>query len=353
VTAFATAWIELLATLGLYEARVLPAVRRELESWRLAAAGIPDPELRRGAIAALTDKAANPEATAVFTTLAARPHRAAVLRASTALQVAVDYLDSLGEQATADPLRDGLQLHGALAAALTPGAGPGDWYRDHSAGEDGGYLDRLVGACQEAVASLPAGDRVLPAARRAATRCGEGQSHTHAAASEGERALEAWAAGQPAAGSFRWWEVAAGASSSIAAHALIALAADPAASAADAEAVDTAYLSSIGALTVLLDDLVDREADEASGDHNYMHFYADAEEAALRLEGLARNAGAAILGLPRSRRHATILSGVLAFYLSSAGARTAYAGPVRARLLASSDTTLRLLTALLGFRYRG
>jgi tetraprenyl-beta-curcumene synthase len=174
VTAFATAWIELLATLGLYEARVLPAVRRELESWRLAAAEIPDPELRRSAIAALTDKAANPEATAVFTTLAARPHRAAVLRASTALQVAVDYLDSLGEQATADPLRDGLQLHGALAAALTPGAGPGDWYRHHPVGEDGGYLERLVGACQEAVASLPAGDRVLPLARRAATRCGEG-----------------------------------------------------------------------------------------------------------------------------------------------------------------------------------
>ncbi|MGV1049461.1 MAG: DUF2600 family protein, partial [Solirubrobacterales bacterium] len=178
MTAVAKEGIGLLTTLGAYEARVLPAARRELERWRRAAAEIPDPALRRAAGSALTEKAANAEATAVLATLAPRPARAAAIRASTALQIAVDYLDSLGEQPGPDPLADGLQLHGALTAALTPGAGGGDWYLHHPAGEDGGFLDRLVDACQEAVARLPAAERVLPAARRAAGRCGEGQART-------------------------------------------------------------------------------------------------------------------------------------------------------------------------------
>ncbi len=341
--------LEALATLALYEARVRPAVGRQLERWRGVAAQIPDPQLRRGALGALTEKAANAEATAVFATLAPRARRAAALHASVALQVAVDYLDSLGERPGGDPLRDGLQLHEALVVALTPGAETDDWYRHHPAHEDGGYLDRLVGACQLAVASLPSGERVLPAARRAAARCGEGQSHTHAAALAGERELAGWAEALPdPGGGYRWWELAAGACSSVAAHALIALAAEPAATAAQASAVDAAYYPSVGALTVLLDDLVDRAADRAAGEHNYIDYYAGGDDGAERLVAIASDARRATAGLPRRRRHGAILTGVLAYYLArSAGAD---AEPVRERLLASEGPVLRGLTALLSRR---
>lgn len=334
-------------TLGIYRASVLPAVRDELSSWRQAAAAIPDPALRQAAVRALDEKAANVEATAVMATLAPATARAAALRASAALQIAIDYLDVLGEEDTPDPLQDGLRLHLALSAALRPGAEPQDWYLHHPHREDGGYLDRLVARCQESVAELPSGEAVLPVASRAAERCGEGQSYTHAAASGASRQLEAWSSTLPVAGEFRWWEVAAGASSSVAAHALIALAADPAATAAGAAAVDAAYFPAIGALTVILDDLVDREDDRAAGEHSYLDYYAGAEATAERLALAAEEARRLTKRLQHARRHRAILTGVLAYYLAAETAGNTLPPPARRRLVRSAGPAARPLIAFL------
>jgi tetraprenyl-beta-curcumene synthase len=298
-----------LATLARYRAAVLPVVDRELELWSARAATIPDPVLRAAATSALVEKRGNVEATAALLTLAPRRGRAAVVRASTALQVAVDYLDSLGENDGPDGLADGLRLHEALGTALTPGAGRGDWYAHHPHGEDGGYLDALVDRCQAAAATLPS-PAALPAARRAASRCGAGQSHTHA---DGGAGLEAWAATLDPASGLRWWEAAAGASSSVGAHALIALAGTPGATAAEAELVAAAYDPWIGALTVLLDDLVDRDSDERDGEHNYLRHYG--EEAPARIDFLVAGARRALRDVPRRGTHGAILNGVLAYYL--------------------------------------
>lgn len=330
-----------------YRGAILPRVHRELAEWRRAAELIPDPTLREQAVSALDEKAANVEATAVFAGLAPRRTRPTVIRASTALQVAVDYLDTLGEQPGPDPLGDGLLLHGALAAALDPSSATRDWYVLHPQREDGGYLDRLTAACRQAAASLPSAAAVLPLARRAIVRCGEGQSHTHATADGSARGLQQWASELPAPPGFEWWEVAAGASSSVAAHALLALAAEPAATPAQGELVDAAYFPSIGALTVLLDDLVDREADLAAGEHSYLQHYASDGEASDRLAAIAGLADRAVSSLPRAGRHRAILAGVLAFYLSSAGAAAPGARTTRDRLLASSGPAVRSLAAVL------
>jgi tetraprenyl-beta-curcumene synthase len=338
-----------LSALAAHRASALPAVQRELAGWRRVADGIPDPALRRDALSALTDKAANPEATAVLATLAPRRTRPTVIRASTALQVAIDYLDSLGERPEPDPLKDGLQLHRSLGIALTPGGEPDDWYRHHLHHDDGGYLDRLVRACQESVATLPS-EAVLPFARRAAERCGEGQSRTHAALGNANE-LEAWARAQSADSGFSWWEVAAGASSSVAAHALIALAAQENSSEVEAQAVDDAYFPAIGALTVLLDDLLDRKEDEAAGEHNYLGYYPDTATMAKRLTAIATAARAGTVGLRQASRHAAILSGVVAYYLSSPGIDPVLPSPARRRLLAAAGPATGPLAALL--RRRG
>ncbi|HEX6153800.1 MAG TPA: DUF2600 family protein [Solirubrobacterales bacterium] len=330
-----------------YRGAILPRVHRELARWRRAAELIPDPVLRAQATSALEEKASNVEATAVFSGLAPRRTRPTAIRASTALQVAVDYLDTLGEQPGPDPLRDGLQLHGALAAALEPGGLTRDWYAHHPQREDGGYLDQLVTACGEAATSLPSAATILPLARRAIVRCGEGQSHTHATADGSARGLQRWASELPAPPGFEWWEVAAGASSSVAAHALLALAADPEAAPGQGELVDAAYFPPIGALTVLLDDLVDREADEAAGEHSYLRHYSSDAEVAERLEAIAGLADRSVSPLPRSSRHRAILSGVLAFYLSSPGAAAPGARAIRDRLLASSRPAVKGLARAL------
>lgn len=338
--------IETLAMLRTYRASILPAVRAELAGWCRVAEEIPDPVLRQAAATALAAKAANVEATAVLAALAPAESRVTVLRISAALQIAIDYLDVLGEEEVPDPLQDGLRLHQALGAALSPGAEPDDWYLHHPRGEDGGYLNRLVASCQQGAHELPSQATILPAARRAAERCGEGQSHTHAAAQGEVGELEAWSSSLGAPGEFRWWEIAAGACSSVATHALLALAADPGADAAEAEAVDTAYFPAIGALTVILDDLIDRDEDLAAGEHSYLDYYSGTGEAAERLELIAAVARERTGRLSNPRPHRAILTGVLAYYLASPRAG-ALPRPARRRLAHSAGPAAGLLTAVL------
>jgi tetraprenyl-beta-curcumene synthase len=333
--------------LGVYLSRVVPAVRLELERWRGVAESIPDPVLRGHALAALKEKGLNVEATAVFAILAPRATRPTAIRAMVALQIAIDYFDTLGEQPSPEPLHNGLQLHRALAAAVTPGAEPEDWYRLHAQREDGGYLDRLLAACQESVRSLPSHIAVAPSLQWAAARCGEGQSYTHAAAHGETGALEAWATKLASPPAYRWWEAAAGASSSVAAHALIAAAADPRSTAAEAELIDAAYFPSVGALTVLLDDLIDRDEDAATGEHNYIACYSGSEEAANRLELIARLAQSGLKKLRHSQRHTAILAGVAGFYLSAEEAEAPYARPIRERLLESTGRVVRPIVAVM------
>jgi tetraprenyl-beta-curcumene synthase len=323
-----------------YERRILPLVRGELERWSACAVTIPDPVLRGAALSALREKSRNAEATAVFAILAPRARRAKALRAMTALQIAVDYLDSLGEVRVDDPLANGLALHRAICDAVSPDAASGDWYSHHPQREDGGYLAALVAACQEEVAGLPA-TAAIPHLRRAARRCGEGQSYTHAAARTGVDELERWATRQRSAPGYLWWELAAGASSSVAAHALLAAAADRRTTEEEAELIDAVYFPPVGALTVLLDDLVDREDDLRTGEHNYLSYYAGEAQAANRIGLLAGRARAATLRLRDGRRHRAILAGVAGFYLSAPATGSGYARPIRERLLESLGPTVR------------
>jgi tetraprenyl-beta-curcumene synthase len=309
-----------LATLGAYLVTVLPRVRKELRRCRRLAEAIPDPALRRRALSSLAEKRSNVEAVAVFATLAPLRHRRAVLRAIVPLQLAIDYRDIL-EEAGEDGERDD---------HLT--ALEGDWVRE--------------------IECLPGRDVVAPALRRAVERCAEGQRQTHAAAAGESAALRRWAQTLEASSDYRWWEVAAGASSSVAAHALIAAAADPATTAAIAASIDAAYHPPIGALTVFLDDLVDSEADRAAGEHNYLGYYESPAEAAERLAWIARRANERIDPLPQASRHRAILAGVGAFYLSAPEARTASTDPIRRRLLALLGRGTGVLTTFMRLRRR-
>ncbi len=350
---FAANAATLVSSLVAYEREILPIMRGELDRWRIRALTIPDPLLRAAALSALQAKGRNPEATAVFAILAPRERRAEALKAMAPLQIAIDYLDTIGEDPVRNPLADGLALHGAISDAVSPGTRSGDYYVHHPQPEDGGYLNALVAACQDAVAKLPASEPMLPLLRRTAERCGEGQSHTHAVAQAGADELEAWATRQESAPGYLWWELAAGACSSVATHALIASAADPRTTADEAALIDAAYFPPIGALTVLLDDMIDRDDDSVAGEHNYLNYFADNEQAAIRIGLLADRARAAIGDLPHARRHRAILTGVAGFYLSSPGADSGYARPIRGRLLESLDPTVRLIMATMRLRRHG
>lgn len=327
--------LAVLWALAVYKRAVLPQVRYELERWERWTVKIPDLVLRQAALSTLREKGSNAEATAVFAILVPRPQRSSALRAMTALQTTIDYLDTLGEQPGDAPLANGMALHKALLEAVTPGAEHSDWYRLHPQSQDGGYLEALVTTCQREVSELPSSKAVMATARRAARRCGEGQSYTHAAAidKDGSRQMKAWALGLDDQEDYFWWELVAAASSSVAIHALIAAAATAETSEQEAEQIDGAYFPSISALTVLLDDLIDHENDVASGEHNFLEYYPSNEEAAERFAFIASTGKTAIARLRRRQLHSAILTGVSGFYLSTPAAKSDFASPIRARLL--------------------
>ena len=303
------------SALGAYLTTVLPTARRELK--RLA----PLPR----------EKRMNAEAVAVFATLAPRAQRATAVRAIVALQVAIDLRDAAEETA---------ELPDLLDMRTKPVTRP-----------DGG--ERLEAEWRQEVAALASGKTLLPTIGRAVERCAEGQRRTHAAALGETDRLRRWAESLGVASEYRWWEVAAGASSSAAAHALIAAAADPRTTVETAALIDAAYHPPIGALTVFLDDLVDRDEDRAAGEHNYLAYYESADEAAERLALIAARAEALVERLPQAGRHRAILAGVAAFYLSADAAETPYAQPIRERLLETLGPGAHFLAGFMRLRRRG
>lgn len=331
-----------------YEAAVVPAARREIARWRRRAAAIPDPVLRRLALATIADEAPNAEAAAAFATLAPRAGRRAAVELLVAWQLLYDFLDTLGEQPSADPRRDGLALHGALAVALGAAAPVAGFYAHHPRDDDGGYLLALATACRERFAALPAAAAVAPAARAAADRCAHAQSHVHAALRDGDYdAARAWALAQEGADGYAWWEVLAGGVSDLAVLALLATATDPAATRADAAAVAGAYWPHVCVLSTLLDGVVDAGADVERGGRSYLLDCSGGPIPAARVRRAARRSAAATATLRRRGAHAAVTAGVAAFYATAPGARDAHvAATIAPALDALRPAATPLLAAL-------
>ncbi len=337
------AWVALLLANARYWSTVAPLVRARLAHWGRRAEAIPDPLLRALATGKLREERFNVELAATLATLAPRAHRGQAVRAIVALQVMYDYLDLLAEQPAADAPADCRCLFEALVDALTPGGrSDGVYYRhNHPRSRDGGYLRELVRTVRLALATLPAAEAIGEPALRAAKRCAQAQALSHTAARNETVELERWAGREAAGGGWapqdggraglQWPEYLAGAAASVlAVHALIAAAADPRTTRGDAERIDAVYLS-IGALT-MLDSLVDREHDVATGELSYVELYESPEAMAASLAALASETASRARALPRGAHHVMTLVGVVAYYASAPAASSALAQPVMARV---------------------
>jgi tetraprenyl-beta-curcumene synthase len=349
-----------------YWTTVAPIVSAELARWEQAARAIPDPALRAHALGKLRDERFNAQVAATLATLAPRSQRAGVVEAIVALQVLYDYVDVLSEQTGGTgPALDGHHLFTALRDAVTldvrhgdtPDLGnarnagtdpPRDYYRDRPHSDDGGYLQALLETVRTALAGLPNAATVAPVARAAAARCAEAQILNHQASRSGIEEMRQWATSEVAGTSLGWREYLAGATASVLAiGALIVAATDSATTRADAEALDTLYLS-IGALT-MLDSIVDLQEDIAAGQLGYLQYYDDPGLFASRLALLARDAVARTRGMPNGSHHIVTLVGIVAYYASAPAAGTDFArpliAPVRRELRPLITPTLALMRA--------
>lgn len=313
---------------------VAPSVAAEVRRWRARAAAIPDPALREDALISLERERLNIEGAALYAVLPRR-REPRLLRVLVAYQIALDYLDTLGERLVGEPHRTGVQLHRALVEALDPGSPVSDYYRYLPwAADDGGYLRALVEACREGCRTLPGYERVREPAVRAGARFVVQVANHDPLPARRDAALVAWAAGQePYGAGASWFELAAGASSTLGIHALLALATRPDPSPAAVAAVDAAYFPWVCAASTLLDSLVDRADDARTGSHNFLDHYADEATAERRLAEVIARSVAQSRRLGRGERHAVIVCGMVAMYLSKSSAAGPELRPAARRLL--------------------
>jgi tetraprenyl-beta-curcumene synthase len=292
-----------------------------VEHWRTLAADIPDEALRTDAQTALERKRANIDGAALFWTLP-RVHSPVLLRLLVAYEVLADYLDCTSERGAYVGLADGLQLHRALIDALDPTVELEDYYKHHPWSRDGGYLHALVQTCRDECRRLPSYEAVKPLALRAARLTQVLGLNHEPDAEHRDASLQAWAATHlPNPVELAWWERTGGASAWLTVLALLALAAEPAATHDHGRGVYAAYLPWISLAGTMLDSYGDLAEDATAGDHSYISHYPNTAVASQRLVEIVRRSLAETRDLCDRERHLVIGSCMIAMYLTKDSTR--------------------------------
>jgi tetraprenyl-beta-curcumene synthase len=294
-------------------AEVLPLASRELAAWGERAAAIPDPELRRHALASLRLKRFHADGGCVYATGAAPgPERERLVRLIVAFQTISDYLDNLCDRAGSLDPEEFRRLHDAMTDAVGPTAGG-----PYDGRDDGGYLEGLVGTCRQEIARLPAYAQVAPHVAELVGLYCDLQVHKHVRHEERASRLRGRAPG----GELDWWEYSAATGSTLGVFALFMAALDPDLPPEAPSALRDAYFPWIGALHILLDYLIDLEEDREGGDLNFVAQYSSPERAYERIAWLLDRSLGAVRTLPAARFHRLVVQGVVAMYLTDPKAR--------------------------------
>jgi tetraprenyl-beta-curcumene synthase len=295
---------------------VQPTLEAEFAAWYKRAQSIPDPELRKQALASMDTKKFHCQGGAVYAAQVI-PHVHIVVPLIVAYQTISDYLDNLCDRSTSLDPADFRQLHLSMQDALTPGAPLRDYYRYREEKEDGGFLAGLVQTCQSCIKELPSYAKVQSRVLEWSHLYSDLQVYKHIAKEDREAHLLAW--WEPYSKQFPqmyWQEFAAVTGSTIGIFALFCLATDQNLADETVAAVDAAYFPWICGLHILLDYLIDLEEDRLGGDLNFISYYSSEREASERLQYFVKQAKASADSLPNPAFHRMIVDGLIAFYLA-------------------------------------
>jgi tetraprenyl-beta-curcumene synthase len=113
-----------------------------------------------------------------------------------------------------------------------------------------------------------------------------------------------------------WFEFAAATGSTLGMFALFLASLDPNLSPAQAEAIVKAYFPWVCGLHILLDSVIDQQEDREQGDQNFMDCYRDQAEMRSRLKTFITESMVRVRTLPDPAFHQTVVTGLLAVYLS-------------------------------------
>lgn len=299
-----------------YYRYILPEVRRQLAFWQERAGTIPDPELRKQALASLANKRFHCEGGAIYAAVnLANRHQ--LIPLIVAFQTISDYLDNLCDRSTSMDGRDFRQLHRSMLDAVQPENEPVDYYAFHPEKEDGGYLRDLVAACRQAIGTLPAYGRVKAHVVRLVSLYCDLQVYKHLPHAEREDALYRWwNEHRDDYPDLLWQEFAAATGSTLGVFMLFAASADTALTERDAARIASAYFPYLCAEHILLDYLIDQQEDELGGDLNFCSYYSSTAHAAERIRHIVEEAARRAADLREPKFHRMVVQGLLALYLS-------------------------------------
>jgi tetraprenyl-beta-curcumene synthase len=295
---------------------VLPEVREQLRFWRQKAQSIPDPELRKQAIASMTSKLFHCQGGAVYAT-ANLPMRHVLIPLIVAFQTISDYLDNLCDRSTSMDPEDFRRLHQSMLDAVNPAEPLHEYYAFRTEYEDGGYLNELVKTCQASLRMLPSYAMVADDVWKWVGLYCDLQVYKHIRHELREEALLAWRKPYEAQyPELNWNEFAAATGSTLGIFTMFLSAAGSGLQDHTVDTIRDAYFPYICGLHILLDYLIDQGEDTLGGDLNFCSYYDNMEETVDRIAAIVLEARARTKLLEHPAFHSMIIEGLLALYLS-------------------------------------
>lgn len=295
---------------------VLPRVHNYLDQWKQRASQIPDPELRKQALASIESKTFHCEGGSIYGLLAGEKIDEAI-EFIVAYQTISDYLDNLCDRSTSLDPEDFRALHGSMLHSLTPHAPLENYYRYREEQDDGGYLHELVSTCQKVVLNLPSYNNIFKANIELANYYCDLQVHKHVALQERVPRLEQWFdTHKQQLPAMSWFEFSACAGSTLGIFCLISYATQPDFTIAKANQVFGSYFPWVQGLHIMLDYFIDQEEDREGGDLNFCFYYENEAELTDRLIHFSIEAEKSIRKLPHQEFHFFIVKGLSAIYLA-------------------------------------
>lgn len=296
---------------------VLPEVHRRLDVWKQKVGKVPDPELRRQALASIETKTFHCEGGAIYGLLAGNLCKE-IIGFIVAYQTISDYLDNLCDRSTSLDPEDFRCLHASMLEALTPGAPHSDYYRLRQVSGDGGYLDELVTTCQTVLSRLPAFRFIRASLQELAGLYCDLQVYKHVRKDQRVPRLIAWfRKHQDHFPEMSWYEFAACSGSTLGIFCMVGYAASKGDEMARLTGIiRDSYFPWVQGLHILMDYFVDQAEDRKEGDLNFCFYYDSEEEMMQRFNHFIEEADAAIEGMPDRNFHKMINRGLLGIYLA-------------------------------------
>jgi tetraprenyl-beta-curcumene synthase len=295
---------------------VFPVVHRELAYWKQRAQNIPDPELRKQALASIETKTFHCEGGSILSLLAGKEMEECI-RFIVAYQTISDYLDNLCDRSNSlDPL-DFRALHESMPDALSLDADVSNYYRHRQEQDDGGYLHDLVRTCQGVLKKVTHYDKIVPFLHELAGYYCDLQVHKHVHVEERVPRLEKWFKQyKDHLPPMEWYEFSACSGSTLGIFCLVAYAFTETFHEEMAKQIRDGYFPYIQGLHILLDYFIDQEEDRLGGDLNFCFYYPDQSVLLERLCHFIEEADRHVNQLPHGEFHRLIHRGLLGLYLS-------------------------------------